>query len=199
MVPNLCFFWFPNKSVQYNGFMKDGECHLEKRPWIGALWVFGDTMVSLLLLLLFVRPLIDIKKTCGDTPESIATVKSMRLMTERNRNLLMVTVLVTLGVITAGVVGNLKMRAVIYMCAIDRLVTLQCITMTFSYDQRNWFYCYACFLLYQGRKEESEHDHEASVETVPPQDKSSSILIMPPQSHLTITKKNSSELSLSSL
>lgn len=113
MVPNLCFFWLPNESIQYNGFLKDGECHLEKRPWIGAMWVSGDTVVSLLLLLLFVRPLIEIKKRFGDTPSSIEMVKSMRLMTERNRNLLMFTVLFTLGVITAGVVGNLKMQTVI--------------------------------------------------------------------------------------
>jgi len=199
MLPNLCFFWFPNKSVQYNGFMKDGECYLEKRPWIGVMWVTGDTVVSLLLLLLFIKPLLNINTTFRETPESIATTKIMRQMTERNRNLLLVTVLVTLAVIIAGIVGNLKMRTVIYLCAIDRLVTLQCVTMTFSYEQRRWYYCYACFILYQGRKEESEYDIEVPVGTMPPDNKLPSVLIMPIQSQPTLNKNSSSKLSLSGL
>jgi len=198
MVANLCFFWYPNKSVQYNGFLMDGECYVEKRPWIGALWVSGDAMVSLLLLLLYVRPLMDIDKMWGDPSKSITSLDRMRQMTTRDRNLLTFTVLFTLGVITAALAGNLKMQYVIYLCAIDRLVTLQCITMTFSYDQRNWFYCYSCFLLCHGRKEERKeeivYNHEASVETIPSHNKSSNIINTPAQSHPKKDKNSNSEL-----
>jgi len=158
-VLGLGFFWPPIKDVQYYGFLKDGECHLAERRWIAILWVAGDSILSILLLLLFIRPITVIKKTLGDTPRSVATLGRMRKMTERNRNLLLLTVMVTISIYTViAVVGTLHMRTVIYMCTIDRLVTLQCITMTFSYDGREYFYCRACFLLCQRRTPEMEQD-----------------------------------------
>jgi len=59
----------------------------------------------------------------------------------------MFSVLITIGMYTTiAVFGKLHMRTVIYMCAVDRLVTLQCITMTFTYDGKEYFYCRGCFL-----------------------------------------------------
>merc|ERR1719233_1018732 len=62
----------------------------------------------------------------------------MEQVTKKNRNLLFFTVTVTITLYTTiAVIGNLTMKTVIYMCAVDRLVTLQCITLTFSYDKRD--------------------------------------------------------------
>jgi len=159
-VLGLVFFWPPIKGVQYNGYLKNGECHLVERRWIAILWVVGDSILSILLLLLFIRPISVIKEILGDTPRSVATLRSMRKMTERNRNLLLLTVTVTISIYSIiAIVGNLSMRTVIYMCSFDRLVTLQCITMTFSYDGREYFYCRACFLLcFQTRTPETEEE-----------------------------------------
>jgi len=133
----LCFFWLPIKDFEYYGFLKDGECHLASRRWILIFWVVGDVILSILLLLLFIRPITVIKETLKDTPGSVGTLRRMRKMTERNRNLLLFTVTVTISLFTViTVVGTLNMRTVICMGTIDRLVTLQCITMTFSYDGR---------------------------------------------------------------
>jgi len=158
----LCFFWPPIKNVQYNGILINGVCHLAKRRWIAIIWVSGDTVLSVFLLLLFIQPLKIIKESLGNTPRAVATLHSMRRMTEKNRNLLMITVTVTIGLYTAiAVKGDLTMRTVIYMCAIDRLVTLQCITMTFSYEKREYFYCHACFsFCIRNREQHRERERE---------------------------------------
>jgi len=154
----LCFIWLPIGNVQYDGILIDGVCHLVKRRWIASVWVIGDSVLSVFLLVLFIKPLKKLKETLGDTPRSVANLRSLMRMTEKNRNLLLCTVTVTIGLVTtAVVVGNLAMRTVIYMGAIDRLVTLQCITMTFSYDRKEYFYCHACFILFcKNREQEIE-------------------------------------------
>lgn len=164
------------------------------------MWVSGDTVVSLLLLWLFVRPLRDICQL-GKTPETIASLKSMRRITEINRNLLMFTVLFTLCVITIGVFGNFKLRTVLYMCAMERLVTLQCITMTFSYHKREYFYCCTYFLLCLRRKKESELNHEASSDVISTHGKLSSpsvLVVIPVQGRIEVIKNESFKVSLSS-
>jgi len=73
----------------------------------------------------------------------------------------MFSVLITIGMYTTiAVFGKLHMRTVIYMCAVERLVTLQCITMTFTYDGREYFYCRACFLLFS-RTQEIEDEEQS--------------------------------------
>jgi len=195
-VLGLCFFWPPIKEIQYNGILIDGVCHLVKRRWIAIVWVCGDTVLSVFLLTLFMLPLKVLKKSLGNTPRSIATLRSMRRMTEKNRNLLLITVTVTIGLYaTIAAVGNLPMRTVIYMCAIDRLVTLQCITMTFSYEKRDYFYCHACFSLCS-RKQEQQREHERaqeesslSEEILVRVSRSSSIIIMSSTSNFVGDKK----------
>jgi len=108
----------------------------------------------------------------GDTPRSIATLRRMKKMTERNRNLLLLTVMVTIGIYTTiAVVGTLTMRTVLYLCTIDRLVTLQCITMTFSYDGRELFYCRAGFLsCFESRTLEIEQEEDVCYQAIGDQD-----------------------------
>jgi hypothetical protein len=137
----LCFFWPPIKNVQYNGMLVNGECRLVKRRWIAILWVCGDSVLSIVLLALFVRPLKYLKSQIGSAQRLDGTLTGMERMTEKNRNLLFCTVTVTIGLYTTlAVIGDLPMRTAIYMAAIDRLVTLQCITMSFSYDMREIIY-----------------------------------------------------------
>jgi len=182
----LCFFWPPIKNVQYNGILINGECHLVKRRWIAIIWVIGDCVLSVFLLVLFIKPLEILKEKLGDTPRSVATLRSLIRLTERNRNLLLCTVTVTIGLYTTiVVVGNLTMRTVIYMCAIDRLVTLQCITMTFSYDNRDYFYCHACFILFCKKRENEiieqlldQNEHSLSVEIPSRNSGSSSLAVL---------------------
>jgi len=179
-VTGLCFFWPPIKHVQFYGVLIDGECKLVNRRWIVILWVLGDSVLSILLLLLFIRPIEVINKTLGDSPRSVAILRSMRRMTEKNRNLLLITVLITVGIYTTiAVFDTLRMRVVIYMCAVDRLVTLQCMTMTFSYDGREYFYCRACFILcFQDRAREIDEDHEQPYQALNPRYSSTSLLTM---------------------
>jgi hypothetical protein len=142
----LCLFWLPIKDVQYNGILIEGKCRLVHRRWIVISWVTGDSIVSVTLLILFIKPLKDLQRQLGGTAR---TFGRMERITERNRNLLLFTVTVTISCYTTiAVLGNLSMRTVIYMCAIDRLVTLKCITMTFAYDKREYYYCHAFFILF---------------------------------------------------
>merc|ERR1719285_275617 len=179
-VAGLCFFWPPIKHVQYYGILIDGECSLADRRWIVVLWVIGDSVLSILLLLLFIRPINVINKALGDSPRSVATLRSMRRMTVKNRNLLVFNVLITVGIYTSiAVLGNLRMRTVIWMCAVDRLVTLQCITMTFAYDGREYFYCRACFILcFQDRDPEIDEDQEQPYQAMNRTSSSPSFLAM---------------------
>lgn len=122
-------------------------------------------------------------------------------MAQKNRNLLLFTVLCTLAMITIGVFGNFTMRTVLYMSAIDRLVTLQCITMTFSFDKLEYFYCNTCFLLCQRQKKESEQDHEPSSDVISTVCKSSSpsvIVVIADQSYSKVIEKECNKVSLSS-
>lgn len=146
-VSGLGFFWLPIKEVQYGASLRDGECYLDERPWIAYSWVVGDTLLSLLLLMLFIRPLQNIKSKYGKSPRSMEILLAMRRVIQKNRNLLLCTVLCTLVIITTAAIKEFNMRTCIYLCAIDRLVTLQCITMTFSYDEKDFFYYHACLLL----------------------------------------------------
>jgi len=189
----LCFFWLPIQNVQYNGILINGECHLVKRRWIAILWVSGDSVLSVFLLVLFIRPLQVLKENLGDTPRSVATLRSMVRLTEKNRNLLLCTVTVTIGLYTTiAVVGNLTMPTVIYMCAIDRLVTLQCITMTFSYDRRDYFWCCTCLLCKNREPEIEQNDqeeHSLSVEIPSRNSVSSSLVFMSSTSNFVTDEK----------
>jgi len=155
----LCFFWLPFKDFEYYGFLKEGKCYLVRRRWILIFWVVGDVSLSILLLLLFIIPIRVIKKTLEDTPRSLCTLRRMGKMTVRNRNLLLFTVTVTISLFSViTVLGTLNMRTVIFMGTIDRLVTLQCITMTFIYDGREYFYCQGCYILCFQKTPEIEHE-----------------------------------------
>jgi len=160
-VCGLCFFWPPINGVQYYAFLIRDECYLADRRWIVIFWVTGDSFLSILLLILFIRPVEILKRTLGETPRSVARFRTMRRMTEKNRNLLLFSVMITIGMYTTiAVFGKLHMRTVIYMCAVERLVTLQCITMTFTYDWRQYFCCRACFLLFS-RTQEIEDEEQS--------------------------------------
>jgi len=144
-VSGIGFFWLPIKGVQYGASLRDGECYLDERPLIAFSWVIGDTLLSLLLLMLFIRPLQNIKSKFR-SPRSIEILLSVRRLIQKNRNLLLFTVVCTFVIISTAAIQEFNMRTCIYLCAIDRLVTLQCITMSFSYD-KEFFYCHACLLL----------------------------------------------------
>jgi len=192
-VSGLCFFWPPIKDVQYNGILVDGECRLVKRRWIAIFWVSGDSFISVMLLALFIKPLKDLKNRLEGTPRLVANFRKMERMTEKNRNLLFFTVTVTIGLYTTiAVVGNLTMRTVIYMCAVDRLVTLQCITMTFSYDDRDYFYCHACFILFLERREPGTVEDNSPTEEIPLSNSvSTSVLfIMSSTSNLVVEERS---------
>jgi len=158
----LCFMWLPIKDVQYNSILVNGVCHPVDRQWINILWMIGDAVLSVLLLMLFIIPLRYVTRSLRDTPRSVRTLQSMKRLTEKNRNLLLCTVMVTIGALTIiAMVKNITMQAVLYLGAIDRLVALQCITMTFSYDSRDYFYCHACFILFCKKWSEVEQEEDS--------------------------------------
>lgn len=136
----LGFFIIPTKGIQYNGFMVYGNCHRAKRRWITAIWMFGDILVSGLLLVLFLRPLQEIKKMMGCSPKSVLMLIGVRQLIKKNRNLLLITVMVTLGAMAIVALDNMCIRTVHYVCIIERLLTLQCITLTFSYEPHEYIY-----------------------------------------------------------
>lgn len=176
-IGGMFIIWAPIKHVQYWGRLINGECYSANRQWIVIAWVVSDSSLSVLLLLLFVRPIKILKKSLGDSPRSVSTLKSMRRMTEKNRNLLLCSMLVSTGIFTAiAILGSIHMTTAIYLCAMDRLVTLQCITMTFSYDGQEYFYCRACFICnYHNRSREIE---ESSLVMNPRNSRSTSLIVM---------------------
>jgi len=161
-IGGMSIIWAPISGFQYYGKLVNGECWSANRRWIVITWVVSDSLLSILLLVLFIRPIKVINSTLGDTPRSVATLRSMKRMTEKNRNLLFITILVSTGIFTAiAILGKLQLRNAIYLCAVDRLVTLQCITMTFTYDGKEYFYCRACFILcfQDASREVEEKEH----------------------------------------
>jgi len=176
-IGGMFIIWAPIKHVQYYGRLINGECYSANRLWIVIAWVVSDSSLSVLLLLLFVKPIQIINKTLGDSPRSVATLKSMRRLSEKNRNLLLCSMLVSTGIFTAiAILGSMHMRTAIYLCAMDRLVTLQCITMTFSYDGQEYFYCRACFICNcHNRGREIE---ESSLVMNPRSSRSTSLIVM---------------------
>jgi len=187
----FCFFWLPIKDFQYNGILVNGVCHLVHRRWMAIVWVIGGSLLSVSLLILFLRALRYIEQSIGDTPRSIVNLQRMKRMTEKNRNLLLYTVTVTMVLFTViAVIGNLTLRTVIYISAIDRLVTLQCITMTFSYDGSDFFYCCACFILFcKKRKPGLEQEEHCFTVEIPSHNSSSSLFIKSIASNLRTLKK----------
>jgi len=183
-VMGLCFFWLPIRGVQYDAFLQKGECQLVERPWIPIVWTLGDTMLSILLLLLFIRPLKEIRDLLGDSPKSAAMLLSMKRLTKKNRNLLAVTVLVTLLVMLTIAAFDINMRTVHYLCAMDRFVTLQCITLTFTNDAREFFYyrqCLMCCLNKTSTIKPEKRSMSALVENVAPESRATpSIIVMTP-------------------
>jgi len=163
----LSFFWLPIRGVQYNALLIDGECAPVRRQWIAIVWMLGDTALSAVLLVLFIRPLKEIRRLLGNTPKSIAMLLQLRQLIQKNRNLLGVTVFVTLAVFVTIVVSDRTLQFVHYLCVIDRLITLQCITLTFSYDSQDYFYCNACLLLSCDNPKQSEVDLSVSSWTSP--------------------------------
>lgn len=146
-VAGLGFFFIPIRGVQYNALLVEGECQPVRRQWMAIVWLLGDTALSALLLLLFIQPLKEIQRLLGDTKKSLAMLLHLRRIIRKNRNLLGITVLATAMVYITIVVVELKMRTIHYLCVIDRLITIQCITLSFSYDSQDYFYFYACFSL----------------------------------------------------
>jgi len=158
-IAGISIIWVPIKHVQYTAKLIDGECYSGNRRYVVIAWVVADSLFSVLLLQLFIRPITVIKKTLGDSPRSVATLRSMKRLTEKNRNLLLCSILVSTGIFTPiAILRELQMTTVIYLCTIDRLVTLQCITMTFTYDGREYYYCRACF---KNRDREIEEKEES--------------------------------------
>lgn len=183
-IGGISIIWVPINGFQYYGKLIDGECQSANRRQIVIAWVVSDSVLSTLLLLLFIRPIKVLNKTLGDTPSSVATLRSMKRLTEKNRNLLLCSMLFSVGIFTAiAILGELEMHNVIYLCAVDRLVTLQCITMTFTYDGKEYFYCCACFILCsQDRGLESEENEQCYHLMNSRNSISTSIIIMSPSS-----------------
>jgi len=176
-ISGLCFFWSPIKDIQYNGILVNGECRLVKRLWILIFWVSGDSVISVLLLALFIKPLKNLKAQFATTIE-VEKLRSMEQVTKKNRNLLLFTVTVTIALYTTiAVAGNLTMRTVIHLGAVDRLVTLQCITMTFSYGKRD-FICFIPFLKRRTPETVEQEEKSSSDEIQPRNSLSTSIFIM---------------------
>jgi len=147
----LGFFIIPIKGMQYNSFSTHGKCHRAKRGWIPALWMFGDAVVSSLLLVLFIRPLQEITKLMGNSPKSVLMLMSVRRLITKNRNLLLLNLVFTLAAMVITSAVDLCMRSVHNLCVIERLLTLQCITLTFNYEPKeyllkniNWLFCCEC-------------------------------------------------------
>jgi len=163
----MAFFWLPIQGFQYNAFLLNGECELEERGWIPVVWMFGDTALSVLLLMLFIRPLQEIQEMLGDSPKSVAMLLGMKGMIEKNRNLLVIIVLATLIVMIRISVGHLNMRTVHYLCSIDRLVTIQCITLTFSYDGVEYFYCIKPVDCLCDMGYDTEHEESSEISLMP--------------------------------
>jgi len=157
-ITGLGFFWLPIKGIQYNAYLIDGECAPVRRRWIPVAWMVGDTAVSALLLVLFIRPLAEIRKLLVKSPNSMILLLNMRRLIQKNRNLLAFTVLVTLVVMVTVAVSDLTLEIIHYMCAFDRFITVQCITLTFSYDSQDYFYCHAC--IFFSCRDPTESDHE---------------------------------------
>lgn len=198
-VGGLAFFWLPIEGFQYTAFLLNGECELVERKWIPIMWTLGDTAASILLLLLFIRPLQEIKELLGDSPKSVAMLLSMKRLTMKNRNILAVVVLVTLGVMLTVASVELNMRTVHYLCVMDRLVTLQSITLTFSYEGRDFFY-YRHLLFFCFRdKPEYDPDELSSSEVVcvppiRPSMTSPSIIVMTPAERAGSESKESTSV-----
>jgi hypothetical protein len=148
----LGFFYIPIRGVQYNALLVEGECQPVKRQWIAIVWLVGDTALSFLLLVLFVRPLQELQKMLGDAQKSMIMLLHFRQFIQKNCHLLGITVLATVMVYIMISFMELKLSAIHYLCVIDRLITLQCITLSFSYDSQ-YYNCFACLLL-------SYHNHQ---------------------------------------
>lgn len=99
------------------------------------MWAFGDTVLSVLLLSLFITSLRTVQKDCGNPQKSIEMLPTVRSFARKNRNLIFFAIFFNLVVVFIIVsLAKPKMRTVIFLCVVDRLITLQCITLTFSYD-----------------------------------------------------------------
>jgi len=112
-VSGIVFFWLPINGVTYGASLRNGECYLDERPWIAYTWVIGDTVLSLLLLMLFIKPLQNIEYDFGSSPRAVAMLLGMKRIIQKNRNLLLFTVLCTLVIITTCAVWELDMRTCI--------------------------------------------------------------------------------------
>jgi len=177
----LGFFLLSIWGVHHKAFLMEEECHLAERPWIPIFWMIGDAVLSILLLLLFLRPLKEIKQMLNDWSRSVDMLNNVHRVIQKHRNLLIITVVVTLGVMVTIAVKDLCMRTIHYLCAVDRLVALQCITLTFSYEAQEYFYYRRCLFVCCRRKPEVDEELSSSSEMPTGRRlKSPSIIVMSP-------------------
>jgi len=177
----LGFFLLSTGEAHHEAFVSEEKCHLAERRLIPIMWMIGDALLSVLLLLLFLRPLKEIRQMLRDYPKSIDMLNNVRRVIQKHQNLLIITVVVTLGVMVTIAVKDLCLRTIHYLCSIDRLIAIQCITLTFSYDAQEYFYYRPCLFIHSSRK--SEVDEELSSSSDFPMErrfKSPSIIVMSP-------------------
>jgi len=167
-----CCLWLPIKGLEEMGVLKSGDCTVENSRWviIVIIWGLGDCVISVLLLILFIKPLTIIRQRIRDTPHSNDSWRRISRVTKKNRNLLIFTLLVSNGVyITISVLVNPDLQTILFVSTIDQLVTLQCITMTFIYDGLEYYYCRACFILCsQNGTAEVEQEEQAPYRAMTP-------------------------------
>jgi len=194
----MCILWVPIEGMQYGASLKDGECQVDDRYWIPYVWVIGDTVLSLLLLVLFIRPLREQKNDLGDSPRSVAALCGMKRMITKNRNLLLFTVLFTLVITSVAAIEELDMRTCLHLLAIDRLVTLQCITMTFSYNAMEYFHCHTTLLsCWKSMPKVDDDNLTLDTEMSPRTVKSSSIIHMAPVFSSTVDDEDTTSRTVS--
>lgn len=146
-IMGLGFVQYPMEGIQFRAFLIDGECYLAERRWMVLMQAFGDTVLSVLLLSLFIIPL-----------RNIELLPRMRSIVRKNRNLIFFAIFFNLGVVfTIISLSKPKMQTVIFLCVVDRLVTLQCITMTFSYDL-SYFKFKFCSVFHRKSVQEIDND-----------------------------------------
>jgi len=176
----LCFVILSIHGVHKDAWLMEEKCDLA-RAWIQILWMSGDAVLSILLLLLFLRPLKEVRHMLRDYPKSVDMLNNVHRVIQKHRNLLIITVSVTLVVMVTITVKHYSMRTIHYLCAVERLVAVQCITLTFSYDAQEWFYYRPCLPVYCGSKREVEEELSSSSDLPSGRRmKSPSIIVMSP-------------------
>jgi len=158
----LCFLILSIEGAYEGAFLIGEKCHLAWRLWIQIVWMVGDAGISILLLLLFLRPLTEVRQVLRDHPRSTGMLNNVHRVIQKHRNLLIITVAVTLVVMVTITVTHFSMRTTHYLCTVERLVALQCITLTFNFEAQEYFYYRPCLPVCCGRKREVEEELSSS-------------------------------------